>query len=348
MKKILSMVAVMLLSVVGLNAAGTAAGTTVKNSATLSFNVGGVPQNVVPSNEDSFVVDKKIDFLLENKDAEQIDVIPASTNQITTWEIINEGNMDQNFTFTVAQLTSGETIYADADTKDSEALTVEYSTDGGTTWIAILSATPLEIAVDTTVKVRIKTDIDSTRVDGDVMNISLTAVAVDKDGNAEVKSTTADDKDVVEIVFAEAVSLTGEAKENGTFIAWGGYIVKAPKLDLTKTSCVLTDPVNLTTNPKRIPGATVLYILDINNSSTTSDATDVNLSDTLEATLDISTLANLKHHDGVAAACSCSDGTAYTGGTAFTNTGAGQEVKITGLTITKAKHNCVSFEVEIF
>lgn len=344
MKKILSMAAIMLLCTSDLTAGGTAAGTSVSNSASLSFSVGGVAQTAVSSNTDTFVVDKKIDFVLTNNDGDQVIVVPGDTDEITTWSITNEGNSAQKFTFTAAQLTGGETIYTDADTQDSGALTVEYSTDSGVTWNAL---TTIEIAIDATVSIQIKTNIDSTRVDGDVMNIKLQAVAVDAAGTAEVATAGTDTANSIDIVLAEGVGATGDVKENGTFVAWGGYIVNAPNLTLTKSSCVLEDPINgVSVNAKRIPSATVLYILDIENTGTTTDATDVNISDTLAATLNNATISNIQQHDGQSA-CTCVNGTAYSGGAVATNSGAASLIKINGLTITKAKHNCVSFEVDI-
>jgi len=344
MKKILSMATIMLLTTLEVSAGGTAAETSVDNSASLSFSVGGVAQTAVNSNTDTFVVDKKVDFVLTNNDSDQIVVVPGDTGKITTWSITNEGNLAQKFSFTAAQLTGGETIYGDADTQDSEALSLEYSTDGGSTWNPL---TTIEIAMDDTVSIQVKTDIDSSRVDGDVLNIKLEAVAVDDGGSPEVSTSGADTAGSLDVVLAEAAGATGDAKENGTFIAWGGYIVNAPNLNLIKSSCVLKDPINgVSANAKRIPGATVLYMLDIHNAGTTTDATDVTISDTLSDLLDFSTVSNLKADDGQSS-CSCSNGTGYSGGAVVTNSGSGSTIKVEGLTITKEKHNCVSFEIDM-
>ncbi len=344
MNKILSMVAIMALSSMAVNAAGTTAGTDVSNTATLSFTVGGVAQTDVTSNTDTFVVDKKIDFVLTNNDAAKITVVPGETGKITTWSITNEGNLAQKFSFTATQLTGGETVYGDADTQDTEVLTVESSTDG-TTWTALTS---LEIAPDATVSIRIKTDINIARVDGDVMNIQLEAVAVTAGGSVETATAGADTAGVVDTVLAESAdAITGDVKENGKYLAWGGYMVAAPNLSLAKDSCVISDSVNgISANAKRLPGAKILYILDINNVGTSTDAIDVSITDVLPATLDASTITNLKQDDGQTA-CSCSNGVVYSGGTAATNDGTGSTLTVSGLTITKAKHNCVSFEVDI-
>ena len=342
MNKLLSMVAILALGSMSAMAAGTAAGTSVSNQATLSFSVSGVAQTPVTSNEDIFVVDKKIDFILENKDGEQVIVVPGSTDQITTWQIRNDGNLAQKFAFTATQLTGGESVYSDADTHDTEALVLEY--DNGGTWTPL---TTLEIQPDATINVRVKTDIDITRVDGNVMNIALTAQAVKADGSPETATAGVDTQSEVDTVLAEGAGATGDVKEDGTFVTWGGYIVGAPNLQLTKTSCVLKDPVNrVSADAKRIPGSTVLYMLDINNIGTSTDATNVEITDVLASTLDSTKIANLKEDDGQTS-CSCSNGAAYVGGTSVANSGSGSTLTVSGLTITKEKHNCLSFEIDI-
>ncbi len=49
---------------------------------------------------------------------------------------------------------------------------------------------------------------------------------------------------------------------------------------ITKTSIVLSDPVNQTINPKRIPGAKIRFVISIDNSSD-KDITDVKISEKL-------------------------------------------------------------------
>ncbi len=55
-----------------------------------------------------------------------------------------------------------------------------------------------------------------------------------------------------------------------------------PIMKLTKTSAVISDPVNLTNNPKRIPGAIVRYTINAENTHSTS-AEDVIIRDDLTA-----------------------------------------------------------------
>ncbi len=59
---------------------------------------------------------------------------------------------------------------------------------------------------------------------------------------------------------------------------------KRPTLGITKTSEVLSDPVDGTTNPKRIPGSVVRYVLAVTNTGTGSaDASSIAISDPVPA-----------------------------------------------------------------
>jgi hypothetical protein len=356
MKKILVAATVMLFGYISAYAEGTEAGTSISNSASLSYAVSGVAQTAVNSNTDTFVVDKKIDFAMANNDGDQIVVVPGQSNAETTWSFRNEGNMDQNFTFTAADL-AGATVYGDADTQDTDALTLEYNNGG--VWAAL---TTLEIAQDTNITIRIRADIGNGRSDGDVMNVQLKAVAVDSAGVAETATAGSDTQGgTPDIVLAEEDTAAPNAESNvhynGETLRWGGYIVNAPKLDLTKSSCVHDDPVNGTTNPKRIPGATIVYVFDINNTSTTTDATDVNLTDDFSD--DLTTAALSRVWKGTTAVCECNDGedhgdAAVGGGgaddTANVNasTNAGTNVMdLTGISITQSTHTCIAVTADI-
>lgn len=337
----------MLFGFISAQAAGTQAGTQVDNSASLTFTVGGVTQTAVASNTDSFVVDKKVDFTLTNDDTDQIVVTPGLNDQNTTWTLTNTGNADQNFTLASTNLTGAETVYSDADNADTGTQTTYYSTDGGTTWTPY--TVPVEIAQDANILVRVASDIPLTAANGDVMNIQLEATAVDSAGAAEVATAGADTQGSVDIVLAEGtgISTTGNTQFDGKFSAWGGYIVETATVDLTKISCVLQDPVNGTSaNAKRIPGATVIYMFDVNNTGATA-ASGINISDALDtASLDYGTVTNVKIDTDTGANCTCTSGTAASG-TASSNTGSTPTVTIAGATVSAGNHTCISFEVDI-
>jgi uncharacterized repeat protein (TIGR01451 family) len=375
MKKIAIAAAVMLLGSSGAWAL-TLAGTNISNSASLTYSAGGVDQtdggnNPVTSNADEFVVDKKIDFTLTNDDGDQVTsgVVPGASDRITTWTLVNTGNMDQNFTLSSANLTNNEEIYSDADTagKDTGTQEIWYSTDNGASWTQYTANSLIEIkgdhsgntAQDRTLKIQVRSDIPTTVSNGDILNISLTAKAVKSDGTKEEEvnaagtgdATGADRQSEMDTILAESDHTSDTGSENNTIrnaetIRFGGYKVTTAVLDLTKTSCVLEDPVNgQVAAAKRIPGATLTYVLDINNTGT-ADATDITVTDDLVSELDGTTIANVRV-DTNATSCSCSYGTPSNNGTAGTNSGNGQQVKVENIEVGASKHTCVTFEVDI-
>jgi len=297
MKKILIAVSMILLGFSSAYAAGTASGTQVQNDVTLNYTVGGVSQTAITADDGAgFLVDNAVDFTVANNDGAQIVVTPGSTGQITNWTLANTGNAAQYFTLAAINLTGGESVYGNADTADtSTPYTITYSTDGGTTYNPYTGA--FSVPVDTSVLVRVAADIPLSIVNGDVMNIQLEATATDSGGTALTSTIGPDTIGTVDIVLAEGTGITTEGNTafDGQFSAWGGYIAQSAALSVTKTSCIISDPVNGTTNPKRIPGAVLRYQIQVSNTGT-SDATSVTVTDlipsefgTSAANLDIRT-----------------------------------------------------------
>ena len=347
MHKIISIAAAMVLCSVAVSAAGTASGTDIENTATLSFSVGGVSQTDVTSNTDTFKVDKKIDFILTHEDSpKHLVVVAGKQDNERSFKLVNESNEIQDFTVAVSNL-SGDTYDGKEDTAEMQNL--EISIDDGSTW----SAGPVtidDLGVDKDLIIKVRGDVLATATDGEVMNVQLESTAVKNGTTTPEESTSgADNKTAIDTVLAEGAGVSDFANTqfDGKYSAWGGYLVNTPNLTLTKTSCVLKDPVNgVSADAKRIPSSTVLYMLDIENKGSSTDATDVTISDTLDATLDSGSIANLKEDDGKDS-CSCNNGEAYSGGNDATNSGSGSTITVEGLTVTKSKHNCVSFEVNI-
>ena len=54
---------------------------------------------------------------------------------------------------------------------------------------------------------------------------------------------------------------------------------------MIKSSTIISDPLNGTTNPKFIPGATVQYCIAVSNASGSATATNIGVSDSIPATL---------------------------------------------------------------
>ncbi|HEY1228020.1 MAG TPA: hypothetical protein VGF26_11945, partial [Ramlibacter sp.] len=91
------------------HAGGTQAGTTISNSATLNYTVGGTTQNPICSsqsgntnnlncatNATTFTVDNKIDLLVQTSDTAPVTAVPGGTAS-TTFIVKNQGNFMQDF-----------------------------------------------------------------------------------------------------------------------------------------------------------------------------------------------------------------------------------------------------------
>lgn len=349
MKKLSVVASLMLLGFISANAAGTAAGTTVSNSASLSYSVSGAVQPTVSTaSAATFVVDKKIDFsVVHNDGVKHIITTPGATEVQRSFTLENTTNNIQDFTLLATNLVAKT---YDSKIDNAELTNIEISINGGTTWTSG-SVTVDDLAVDGTLTVLVKANVPNTNVDGDVMNIQLEATAVQNGTTtAEVMTGGAggiDRKDIEDVVLAEGASITDydNSEFDGKYSAWAGYIINSPVLSLTKSSCVYEDLVSgVSANAKRIPGSTITYLLDIENTGTV-DASDINITDVLPAELDATTVTAVKTFDNQAS-CTCTGGTAG-GGTAATSSVSSQTLTVSNLTAVQAKHNCVTFQVDI-
>jgi len=382
MKKSLIIVASVMMLMLGVSSAwadGTAPGTDIDNSATLSYSAGGTAQKDVTSNTDTFKVDRKIDMVLVTTDTDQQSGAFGEQNVTTNYSFKNEGNDAQHFKFEVSNLTnaSDHADYDnDDDKKDVSDMSIEYSTDDGSSWDALPDSGILNVDKDAKVKLRVKATLPtaSNASDGDIMNIELKSTVYKDDDSGKLEQTdpnSDDTKDQVDIVYADGVADStlgdsnnsydnGATKNNpdtakdGIELARSGYIIQSPVLTLNKTSCVYSDPVNGTTHPKRIPGATILYMLDLENTGS-DDASGITLKDTLQSDLDGATVKSGKDQtadkvtvDTNVDSCSCSNGSlSGSGSDSDDKDSDAQKIEVQDIAVAQSKHTCVSFTVDI-
>jgi hypothetical protein len=112
---------------------------------------------------------------------------------------------------------------------------------------------------------------------------------------------------------------------------------------LHKTSCVISDPVNASIHPKRIPGARIRYAIEVNNTSAIQ-LDNVIVKDSLSTVFDIATIAQL--HIGNTA-CNCTQpGVTNPNGSQGTGNGV-NPVKLDFGTVNANTKACGYFEVDI-
>jgi uncharacterized repeat protein (TIGR01451 family) len=259
-------------------AAGTVAGTTVSNTATVNFNVGSVPQTAVSASVD-FVVDNRVNVTVTATGGPS--VIPGSTDQVLSFTVQNDGNKTQGYGLS-AVFGSGITmnnvrIYIDNGTLGSfDVADVLYTpgTNAG------------DLAPDANMRILIVADTPSTAVDGNTSTYSLLATTLNA-GTTTVTAeyTGADNANTEEVVFADAsgpADVHAPTAQDGRHSASSTYTVSTAALTVTKTSAVISDPANGTTNPKRIPGATVRYTITVTNNGA-ANASNVVITDPIPA-----------------------------------------------------------------
>lgn len=308
MKKISVVTSLMLLGFINANAAGTDYNTDIINTATLSYEVGGLSQSNEVSNADTFKVDRKVDVLVATTDGANVIVVPndndVTDNKPLTFTITNETNGAQDYILNASNLATG-TATLDGGETDS----VDFTTDlkictDATCSGGDISGTNISFTEDETKTYYVFADIPGTAANGDRASIALTATAVD-DGTTTVMtddSGVADDPAAVDIVFAEDAGVAaGDAQYDGKHSALSAYEVESATITATKSSCVVND--NLAGDPddtddKRIPGATIRYAININNAGS-ANAENASLADTLQADL---TFVSGEIRD---AACNC-------------------------------------------
>lgn len=281
-----SVLAVAALGATPAMAAGTASGTTVTNTVTLNFQVGGVAQTPV-TDSDSFVVDRKINLTVAEVGTTTTSVSPGQASAITTFLVTNSSNAVLDFALAVSQPSGGTAAHGGTDNFDGGNVRIFHdvndngSYDSGTdVQITYLD----QIAADVSRRVFVFADIPLARVTGDVAGVRLTATAAESTAagslGAVVTETLGANTAGVDTVFADT-NANGNTARNGAHFADDDYTVLGASIVAEKTSRVVSDPLNGTTNPKMIPGAVVEYCIRLSNAAGSATATNVAISDPL-------------------------------------------------------------------
>lgn len=271
------------------SAAGTTAGTTITNTVTVDYKVGTVSQTQL-SASDSFTVDRKVNLTVVGAGS-TTSVSPGQTSAVTTFTVTNASNATLDFALAATQQSGGTAVHTGTDNFDVSNVKIYVDTnhDGSYTPGTDTLVTYLDqIAADATVTVFVVADVPLGRATGDVADVRLTATAAEATAagslGATVTQTSGANTTGVDTVFADG-NANGNVAGDGAAFGDDDYTVSAASLTATKTSTIISDPINGTTNPKLIPGAVVEYCVAVKNASGTgaATATNITVSDTLPA-----------------------------------------------------------------
>ncbi len=271
-KTLTALVAATGIAISGQAMAGTASGTSISNTATLSFDVNGTPVSDV-SDTATFAVDTLVSMTL------------LSQNNPT-----GDAGSSVSLTYTLTNTTNGPMYF-----NLTGAASSTYTLDSGSTNASIVGDLAyLEVEGDS-LTFSYDESISDTATDGSSVDDIASATAALSDGTALVASTE-DKNDVsflnlAQVVFAETGGTT-DVDYDGFTDETASYSVTSASLTSVKTVAVDNNIDPLFGN-FAIPGNTVTYTVVV-TSDGTNNATGVNFSDALDTvTLDQDTVTNI-------------------------------------------------------
>ncbi len=313
-------------------AAGTASGTTITNTVTVNFQVGGVAQTA-SSGSNAITVDRKVAIRVQETGNATTTVVPGQTTAVTTFTVTNDTNATIDIGLTAAQLAGGTASHGGTDNFDVTGLGLFVDTNANGTYDAgtDTAVTYLdEVAADGVRTVFVVGGVPSSRVNGDIAGVTLQGQA--REGGAAatqgtvITATAGANTAGVDTVLFDAVGVVaGDVANDGKASDDDDFTVSAAILNVYKQSRIVSDPVNGTTNPKMIPGASIEYCIVVSNGAGGAAATSVNISDPLPAQTTYDSAYGIFQsgtYTGTAPTGTCNlDGTA--GGTFATGTVSG-------------------------
>ncbi|MBE0599649.1 MAG: DUF11 domain-containing protein [Desulfuromonadales bacterium] len=292
----LFLAAVLALGSVGTAAAApTRAGETISNTATLTYEVGGVnqtPDDPIASNAAVFVVDRLV------KPVVTADTGTVTGNNGTTqylnFKVANHGN-DRVDTTGTEETTKFVLTVAEGTLGFTPSVTYEYF--NGTDWVAFTSGEVFSIPAAE----NLATDYLQVRIAGifgvgandERATYHLVATVVDEGGTNKLETTTASDTENV-IAIDESGSYEGDDAADSVHSASSTFVLQSASLSISKTQIITAGGYGTEGTSYYLPGAIVEYTITLTNSgSTTADSVEVNdvipdyttyVSDSLEAT----------------------------------------------------------------
>lgn len=301
-------------------AAGTTAGTSITNNVTVDYQVGGVAQTQRTAS-DSFTVDRKINLIVAEVGSTTTNVVPGQTNAVTAFQLTNNSNETLDFALTASQIATGGTVvHGGNDAFDVANVRIYRDSSSGTvgSWDAsdTLVTYVDELAADTSATLFVVADIpggSSGPTNGQIAGVTLRATA--REGGAAgsqgaaITETTGANTAAKDTVFADVANprVAGDAARDGSYADGDDYTVQTATLAVTKSSRVVSDPFNNTTNPKLIPGAVVEYCIAIANSGSIA-ASSVVINDPVPGQLTYDSVTGIKLNGTVTGGTCNADG----------------------------------------
>lgn len=329
------------LAVLGANpahAAGTTAGSSITNTVTVAFSVGGIGQTGT-SASDTLTVDRRINLTVAEVGTTTTTVTPGAVNQVTAFTVVNTSNAPLDLALTAAQQTGGAGAHSNTDSFDVTNVRIFRDVNANGTYEAgtdTLVTYLDEVAADASVQVLVVADVPLAQANNAVAAVVLTATGREAGGagsqGAALTQTAGANTGSMDTVFGDGGGATDSARD-AAFSARDDYTVSAATLSAIKSSRVISDPVNgVSANAKMIPGAVIQYCIAISNASGSATATSVAITDPIPTNLTYDSSFGVKTNgtativSGVATCAADTTGT----GTMASNTVSGTLATVAG------------------
>ncbi len=276
-------IAVLVVSTAGVaSAAGTVAGTTVSNTATINYSVNAVAQPAITGTAD-FVVDRRIDLTLTTVPVTYVNVTPGTAGNAIPFTLTNTSNAPLDFALAAANTTTDP--YGGTDNFDPTANAVFVDGNANGTFQALNDTATLvsNLAPDASITVFIVSTIPGGTANASIAVVTMTATAHDLGGGVVTQDAGADVAATVQTVFADGAGDT-DAVRDAAFSDTGAFMVQGANVSVLKTETVVSDPINGAVNPKHIPGAIVQYQVTVTNAAASAvPATSISVTDVMPA-----------------------------------------------------------------
>ena len=285
------------------NAQLTPAGTSIQTRATVNYSVGGQPQTLIESSptgntapgagagaSTTFLVDNRIDLTVAELSGNATITSPGATNAVLAFTVTNTGNAPQGYLLTLTE-EIGTLLFGNTDNANVGLANLQVRVDedpsagngtGNDAYDGTEAATAIDIlnpGVSITVFVVVPA-VPLTLINGNYANVNLGAQAAVAGTNGltlETQSPGANNPTTVEVIFADD-PVNADATESAT----DQLALQSAALTVSKTETVLDDGFG-SASPRAIPGAFVEYTITIANSSATTAATALAITDPIPA-----------------------------------------------------------------
>ena len=296
-------------------ASGTTAGSTITNTVSVNYQVGGVAQTATGASN-TFTVDRKVNLTVAEVGTTTTQVSPNQTAAVTTFLVTNTSNATLDFALTVAQQSGGAGAHSNTDSFDVSNVKIYVDANGNGLYDAgtdTLVTYLDELAADTSKTVFVVADVPIGLSTNAVAAVTLTATGREGAGTGSMGSalteTTTANTAGMDTVYADAAGATDAARD-AAFSAKDDYTILAAALTVNKLSTIISDPLNGTTNPKAIPGAVIEYCISVSNATGSATASTVAISDPLPTTVTYSSAYGIFINGSVTSGVCNADGSA--------------------------------------